>query len=204
MRLWRDLATVPPARDAAWTTIMTWNPFKGPLVHEGREYGAKGPEFEKLIDLPRESGRRLEVAVGGLTDVLKQRLTRHGWQVADGPATTRTPRLYRQFLAESRGELSCAKEVYVALRTGWFSERTVCYLASGRPAVVQDTGFAADVPLGEGLLAFDDAAGARAGIERVERDYDDHCRAARRVAEARFAAQRVLGRLLERIAAASV
>jgi hypothetical protein len=195
---WRDLALSPPPAGAPWTTIMTWNPFKGRLVYAGREYRGKAPEFEKIIDLPASVAAPLRIAVGG-TAAPRERLAAHGWQVVDGPETTLTPRLYRDFIRGSKGELSCAKEVYVALRTGWFSERTACYLAAGRPAIVQDTGFAGSLPVGEGLLAFDDAAGARAAIERVEADYPRHARAALGIARDVFAAEKVLARLLDGI-----
>ena len=197
-RLWADLAHRSPPAAAPFTTIMTWNPFKGPVVMAGREYGAKASEFEKIIDLPRDCGRVCEVAVGGANEPLLLRLREHGWQVVDGPEQTRTPARYRELIARSIAELSCAKEVYVALRTGWFSERTICYLAAGRPAIVQDTGFRRMLPCGEGLFAFEHKDEARAAMEAVRSDFDRHSAAAQEVVADQFSAQRVLQRLLDR------
>ena len=111
------------------------------------KYTSKGTEFEKLITLPRHLNVPLKVAVGGVRAPL-ERLATWGWQVEDGPSVTVTPEDYQAFIAASRGELSPAKHVYVAMRTGWFSCRSACYLAAGRPVVVQDTGFRAVLPVG--------------------------------------------------------
>jgi hypothetical protein len=202
--LWRSLVGMAPQNAAPWTTIMTWNPFPGPVKYEGKTFEAKAPEFEKLMDLPAQTCEPVEVAMGGGSDQLMARLARHGWRVVDGPLTTRTPMGYRDYLSRSKGELSCAKQIYVALRTGWFSERTTCYLASGRPAIVQDTGFGDFVPTGEGLHHFTDTDGARAAMDRVATDPARHARAAREIAEEFFAAERVLSHLVDRIAASRV
>jgi hypothetical protein len=115
----------------------------------------------------------------------------------DGPGATLTPGQFRDFVAGSRGELSPAKHVYVAMRSGWFSERSARYLAAGRPVVVQDTGFAAALPVGEGLLTFRTPEEAAAAVREVEGDYPRHARAARALAEEYFDSDKVLGRLLE-------
>jgi hypothetical protein len=187
---------VPVESDPAWSTIMTWSAFKGKLIYNGVEYGSKGAEFERIIDLPRHVRQPLQVAVGGVNAPL-ERLAEAGWQVVDGPEATATPQDYQRFIFGSRGEISTAKQVYVAMRTGWFSCRTACYLAAGRPCVVQDTGFRSIVPCGEGIVAFSSAEEAIEGIERVERDYEHHCEAARKVANEHFGAERVLGELLD-------
>lgn len=198
MDLWEPLADAAPPEGAPWSTIMTWNPFKGRLLYRGKEYGGKAAEFEKLLDLPNRTKRPFEVAIGGV-DAPSGRLAEHGWRTVDGPSATLSPRLYRYFLERSRGEISCAKQVYVALRTGWFSERTAVYLACGRPAVVQDTGFSKRLGTGKGLLAFETAEEAGWALDAVERDYWTHSLAARKVAATMFSADKVLSRLLDEL-----
>lgn len=189
-------AGLPPAGPSApWSTVMTWNAFGGPLVHAGREYFSKGRSFEVVLPLPERVGARLRIAVGG-TGVPTGRLEAAGWEVVDAPSATRTPDAYRSFIADSRGEFSVAKHVYVALRTGWFSCRSACYLAAGRPAVVEDTGFSEVLPTGAGLLAWSTPEEAEEAIARAEADPARHRRAAREIAAGEFDHARVLERLL--------
>lgn len=195
--VWKAVARVEPPEAAPWTTIMTWNDFKGKLVYQGVEYKSKGSEFEKLIELPKRIGISLRLAVGGV-DAPVKRLASHGWQVVDGPSATLKPGRYQDFIAGSRGELSSAKHVYVAMFTGWFSERSTCYLASGRPVVVQDTGFSADLPVGEGILPFTNMDEAAAAIYEVEANYVRHAKAARAIAQEYFGSDKVLTRLIEK------
>lgn len=195
MDLWQPLSASAPDR-APWTTVMTWNAFKGPLVYQGAEYKSKGAEFDKFINLPRKIPIPLKVAVGGVKAPL-EKLAQSGWDVVDGPDATITPQDYQQFIAASRGEFSTAKHVYVALRTGWFSCRSVCYLASGRPVVVQDTGFTKILPCGEGLLSFQTLAEAVAALEDAEKNYSRHAKRAVEVAREYFDSAQVLPRLLE-------
>jgi hypothetical protein len=117
--------------------------------------------------------------------------------VLPGWEPSRTPWSYRDFIAGSRAEFSVAKHGYVHMRGGWFSDRSVCYLASGRPTLVQDTGLGDWLPTGEGVVTFHDPASAVAGIEHINADYDRHRRAARQIAEEYFATERVLPSLLE-------
>ena len=196
MDLWKPDATTTPTEPAPWTTVMTWNAFKGQVVYEGVEYKSKGSEFEKLIDMPSHLRVPLKVAVGGINAPLK-RLARYGWDVLDGPSATLTPEYYKEFIASSRGEFSIAKHVYVAMRTGWFSYRSACYLASGRPVVVQDTGFSKFIPTGEGLLAFSTMEEAVDAINQVEANYERHAKAARAIAEDYFDSGKVLNQLIE-------
>lgn len=185
-----------PVEVGAWTTVMTWNDFKGRLEYRGREYRSKDVAFERLIDLPRRVRVPLAVAVGG-RGAPADRLRRHGWTVLDAPEISRSPDSYQHFLAASRGEISPAKDVYVGLRTGWFSCRTACYLASGVPAVVEDTGFAEEIPTGAGLIAFSSVDEAEAGIERVESDRERHADAAVEIAREVFGSDRVLTDLID-------
>ncbi len=194
--LWDSLAAEPIPNALPWTTIMTWNAFKGKLIYQGIEYASKGAEFEKLMGLPKRLSTPLKVAVGGVTAPL-ERLAENGWQVVDGPEQTLTPATYQEFIRRSRGEISPAKHVYVAMRTGWFSCRSACYLAAGRPVVVQDTGFSSVYPGGEGLLPFNTAEEAIAGILEVEGNYERHARAARSIASEYLDSGKVLGRMIE-------
>ncbi|OJF14713.1 glycosyltransferase [Couchioplanes caeruleus] len=191
--LWRDLPPVP--RGAPWSTVTTWNAFGHRIVLDGVEYRSKDAEFERLIDLPRRVPVPVRVALGGL-GAPGDRLRAYGWQVVDAPAMTISARSYRDFIGGSRGELTPVKEVYTALRTGWFSTRSACYLAAGRPVVVQQTGLPAALPVGEGILVFTCPEEAAEAVCRVEGDYDRHATAARRVAEDYFGASGVLRRLL--------
>jgi hypothetical protein len=197
--LWSDL---PPARrGASWSTVMTWNAFRGPLIYGGREYGSKGVEFAKIMGLPKRTSHPLTVALGGKAPV--KELLEEGWIAVDAPKVTVTPESYRSFITGSRGEVSTAKNVYVAMKTGWFSCRTACYLAAGRPAVVQDTGFSKTVPVGKGLLAFDTLEEASAGLDAIEEDYHSHAEAARELAADQFGSDKVLTRLIDDIFARS-
>ncbi|HBZ53983.1 MAG TPA: hypothetical protein DEO88_01145, partial [Syntrophobacteraceae bacterium] len=198
--LWKPLAKPPAPAAAPWTTVMTWNAFKGKLFYQGVEYKSKGSEFEKLMDLPRRLKTSLKVAVGGIKAPL-DRLADNGWQVVDGPETSLTPWQYQDFIAQSRGEISSAKHVYVALRSGWFSCRSACYLGAGRPVVVQDTGFSRIIPVGQGILAFSSGEEARAAIEAVESDYPRHSRKALELANELFSSRKVLSRMVEDILA---
>jgi hypothetical protein len=193
--LWRAHAeAVKPG--SPWSTVMTWNVFKGKLEYRGVEYRGKAEEFAKIADLPRRSERRLRIAVGGTKAPLAE-LAAQGWAPEDGPSATLDPQDYQDYLAASRGEVSVAKNVYVALRTGWFSSRSACYLAASRPVVVQDTGFSSILPTGRGLHAFTTADEAAAAIEAVEADYAAEMTAAREVALAYFDARVVLPRLID-------
>lgn len=190
-------ADVPGAADGrSWTTVMTWNNFNGPLAHDGVSYHGKGHEVEKLIDLPGRTTERLLAAVGG-TEAPLERLRSAGWEVIDGPAGTRSADAYRKLIATSRGEVSAAKHVYVAMRTGWFSCRSACYLAAARPVVVQETGFSSHLPGGAGLLPFSSPEEASDRIDEASANYAAHSRAARELAAEYFASDRVLSRLLE-------
>jgi len=140
---------------------------------------------------------RLEIAVGGNQPPVEQ-WRRSGWSVVDSTSVSRTLDDYRAYIQGSRGEFSVAKNIYTETRSGWFSCRSVCYLASGRPAVLQDTGWSDLVPAGEGLLAFDDPGEAVRAIQTVENDYESHSAAAAKVAAEVFSSDAVLGEMLER------
>lgn len=186
----------PPG--AKWTTVMTWNNFRQPIEFQGKTYGTKELEFGKVEDLPSRTKSQFEIAVGG-ADPPIDRWRSLGWSVVSSEGVSRTADDYRSYVQASRGEFSVAKNVYVATRSGWFSCRSVCYLASGRPVILQDTGFSKILPTGEGLLAFGDLAGAVAAVEQVEADYEEHQRQARAIARSCFDSRIVLGAILEQI-----
>jgi hypothetical protein len=183
-----------PAPDGAFTTVMSWKIEPTPPHLAGRAYGGKDVEFERFLDLPRHVPERLEVALAGAAP--RERILAAGWRLADPRVASATMASYRDYILASRGECSVAKNAYVATRSGWFSTRSAAYLACGKPVVVQDTGFAADLERGPGLHPFTTLADAVAGLAAVRADYARACEHARAVAERSFAAERVLGRLL--------
>jgi hypothetical protein len=188
--------TPGPAR-GAFTTVMQWDSYPG-IEHGGVRYGMKSESFGPYFDFPRRAGGDFEMAVGGGPgDAPQSVLRRGGWRLCDSRRPSRTPWTYQRYIQGSRAEFSVAKQGYVVSRGGWFSERSACYLASGRPVVVQDTGFTDWLPAGAGVLPFADPDGALAAVEAVNARYEFHCREARAVAEAHFDARRVLSRLLE-------
>ncbi len=182
----------------AWSTVMTWKNFPKLIAHGDRTYGAKEFEFPKIEAIPARHPGRFEVAVGG-NEAPRAHWSALGWRVLDAHAVTADVDVYRDYILSSRGELSVAKNIYVDTRCGWFSCRTVCYLASGRPAVVQDTGFSEWLACGEGLHAFTDADDALAAIAAVERAPVENARAARALARSTFASDIVLREMLEAI-----
>jgi hypothetical protein len=182
----------PTAR--AYTTVMSWKTDVTLPNLAGVTYGGKDIEFMKFIDLPAHTTARLEVALSGAAP--RDALHRRGWHVVDAPNTSHTLDAYRDYLRRSRAEWSIAKNAYVASRSGWFSTRSAAYLALGKPVVVQDTGFGAHYPTGDGLFAFTSIEEAAGAIDDIERRYRHHCDAARALAEREFASDTVLQRLL--------
>src|SRR6185436_14446649 len=130
------------------------------------------------LDLPSRTSQRFELAINGPQKLLRE----HGWGTVDAMRVSRTPAEYRDFIHASKAEFGVAKHTYVVNRTGWFSDRTECYLASGRPALVQDTGWTAHLPSGDGLLAFSTLDEATRGIDRINGDYATHARRAHEIA----------------------
>ncbi len=185
---------VRAAPEGAFTTVMSWKIQPHPPIIDGRSYGGKEPEFERILHLPSRTSETLEVALAGPAP--RDRIAGAGWRVRDAHAVSRTLDAYRDYLLASRGELSVAKNVYAATRSGWFSTRTAAYLACGKPAVVQETGFSAHVAPGPGLHPFTTADDALAGLAAIRGDYGRACEHARALAEEAFAADRICARLL--------
>jgi hypothetical protein len=186
-----------PRRDV-FTTIMNWTSYAS-VNYRGQAYGQKNLEFQRFVDLPcrvRPAVIELAAATGKKERTPRDLLADKGWQVVDPLQVCGDLSSYRTFIESSKAEWSVAKNAYVRGRSGWFSERSACYLAAGRPVVLQDTGFSEFLPTGEGLLAFSDLEGAVAGILEVEEHYDRHARAARAIAEEYFDSKKVLSRLI--------
>jgi hypothetical protein len=183
---------------SAFTTVASWRGPFGPIEYQGRTYGLRVHEFRRFLPLPRLTGATFEVALD--VDPADERelnsLAQHGWTLVDPRAVARDPDAYRAFIQSSGAELMVAKNIYVDTRSGWFSDRSACYLASGKPVLAQDTGFERVLPGGEGLLSFATLEQAAAAVERVAAQPERHARAARAIAEEHLASERVLGRLI--------
>jgi hypothetical protein len=187
---------VPPPPGAPFTTVMTWQAHD-PIRFNGRKYGQKDVEFRRFADLPRRTVVPLELAIGGKCP--RDELLAAGWRVRDGREVTVTFDGYRAYIRHSRGEFGVCKNVFVATRSGWFSDRSAAYLAGGRPVVLQDTGFSDHLPCGRGLFAVRTADEAAAALDAVAADYDRHSRWAREVAAEYLDTTRVLGRFLAQV-----
>jgi hypothetical protein len=189
---------VPVDDGAAVTTVASWRGGVGRAELDGRLLGQKAHQFRRFAEVPRHTGHRflaaLDIHPGDAAD--RELLRAGGWELADPRAVAGTPDAYAAFVRASSAEFSPAQGIYVETRAGWFSDRTAGYLASGRPALVQDTGLPDELRTGEGLVVFSDLDGAVAALAIVTRDLDRHRVAARRFAEEHLDAHRVLGDLM--------
>ncbi len=186
-------------RREVFTTVMNWTSYKN-ITYEGKSYGQKDLEFMQFLDLPSMvTPTVLEMAIGsGKTRQTPRDLLIHkGWKLVDPLEVCLDFDGYRHYIESSKAEWTVAKNGYVQGQAGWFSGRSACYLAAGRPVVVQDTGFAPVVPTGEGILTFRTLEEAAAGIEEVNGNYQRHAKAACAVAEEYFDSDKVLAKLIE-------
>lgn len=183
-----------------FTTIASWRGAYAPITVEGEQFGAKVHEFRKFVDLPRVARHPFEIALDiHPSDTRDLRaLQESGWRVVSPRSVASTPEDYCDYIECSAAECSPAQSMYVQTKSGWFSDRSARYLASGKPVLVQDTGFCAPSKTGEGLLRFSTVAEAAEGAERIARDYDTHSAAARWIAEEYFDSNTQLAQLLER------
>jgi len=190
---WSPLAEIGDA----YTTVADWRGY-APIEWNGQWYKQKADEFLSIIELPQHVDKPLEICLAiDPSEPDLPRLLANGWRLSDPNVHAATPDSYRNYVRRSRGEFSVAKHGYVVGRTGWMSDRTVCYLAAGRPAIVQDTGLWQHLELGDGLLVFDYIDRAERALREVERNYRHHCRAAAELAERYFDSDRVLSELLD-------
>ena len=187
----------------AWTTVANWRGY-GSIDRNGRRYGQKAHAFRDLFELPRRTDARFALALAIHPDEAAdlEALETNGWGVLDPAAVAATPGRYRRFVSESYAELAVAKEGYVEADCGWFSDRSACYLACGKPVLALDTGFGRHLPTGQGLLAFRDLDEAVAGVEEIRSGYDRHAAAAREIAAEHLDARVVVSRLLARVGVA--
>ena len=199
---WDSVRKTPAPRDAKFTSVMTWNYFKGPVVLDGIEYDSKVSEFEKFRKLPSQSPVKLELAVGG-DKYDPEKIRADGWTFVPAKAVSMTAEIYQDYIARSAGEWSIAKNVYVATRSGWFSCRTACYLAAGRPAVVQDTGWSRYLPSGSGVFAFSTMDECVSALNMASRDYVRQQAAAYDIAREYLAPDRVLNPMIDAIYASN-
>ena len=168
----------------AFTTVASWRGPFGPLEYGGRTYGLRVHEWRRFAALPMASGQTFEVAMELDAADAKDRalLESNGWRLLDPRAIAGGIGDYREFVSGSRAEVMIAKNMYVATRGGWVSDRSICYLAAGKPVLAQETGFSKNHPTGRGLLAFSTPEEAAEGVKAINADYPAHCRAAREIA----------------------
>src|SRR5579863_834335 len=182
---------------ACFSTIATWeNKGKDIVFHGERYLWSKHVNFVRFIDVPRQADRCFTVALNSASDDTQRDIAAHGWTVIDARAVSLGIDAYRDFIRDSRGEFTVAKDIYVRPHSGWFSDRSVCYLAAGRPVITMNTGFSRFYPVGEGLFEFSDAAEALTALAAIDADYPRHARAARDLAAEYFGSDRVLSTLM--------
>lgn len=196
--LWPTVGADAPDR---FTTIASWRGPYGRVEHERGAFGLKAHEFRKFIDLPELVDATLEIAldIHPADEADLRQLRERGWTIADPAQVASDPASFREYVGASGAEFSVAQGIYVETESGWFSDRTVRYLASGKPVLVQDTGFSRSLPTGEGLLTFQTAGEAAAGVHQITQQYDGHRAAARAIAEEYFDSRVVLGQLVDQI-----
>jgi hypothetical protein len=194
MELWNG----PIAGGDTFNTITTWHNKGKNFEWRGETYyWTKDREFEKFLDLPQRRPVKFELAAT-VDDTVKEMLTQKGWGQRSSIDISRDSNIYRNYIVGSRGEFTVARDQYVRPNTGWFSDRSACYLAAGRPVITQETGFSKHLPSGKGLFGFRTMDDILAAVDAIESDYDGNCRAARDIAAEYFSCEKVVGNLLQR------
>ena len=181
-----------------FTTVATWENKGKDIEFAGARYvWSKHVNFLRFLDLPRRRPQTcFALAMAPPDHAARDLIANAGWSLVDPGPVSADMSAYRGFIADSRGELTVAKDIYVRPNSGWFSDRSVCYLAAGRPVVTMRTGFSKFYPVGRGLFEFASEDDALAGIDAIAADYRGHSRAARDLAGGYFAAERVLGAMM--------
>jgi hypothetical protein len=192
---------VRPASDGAFTSVGSWRGAFAPVEYGERRYGLRAHELRKFARLPERSLGRFELAldIDEADGADRKLLEESGWRLVDPTEVAADPSSYQAYIGASRAELMVAKGMYVEARSGWFSDRSACYLASGKPVVAQNSGLEDLYPLGAGLLVFSTLDEAAAAVDEVVEGYSRHALAAREIAEECFDSDKVLGRLLARL-----
>jgi hypothetical protein len=192
-----------PRAPFTFTSVGTWRGPYDPVEHDGRTLGLRVHEFRKFASLPRqvEACFRLALDIDPADHRDADLLRENGWQLQEPRTLAGTPEAYRRFIADSAAEIAIAKNMYVATDSGWFSDRSACFLASGRPVLCQDTGFGEPLPRDEGIVAFASLEQAAEGARRITGEWRAHARAAREIAAELFDSRKVLGELLTKICA---
>jgi hypothetical protein len=190
-----------PPDGKAFTSVATWRGPYGPINYRGETYGLRVHEWRKFAELPSLVPHSFEIALDiDPTDANDIALLReNGWRLVDPQTVAGDPWAYQEYVQGSKAEFMVAKNMYVRARSGWFSDRSICYLASGRPVLAQDTGFTRLYPTGDGLLGYGNLDEAMDGVEEICGRHRTHARAARALAEEHFDSRKVLGRLLSRL-----
>lgn len=191
----------PANRERPITSVASWRGDFGPIDYEGARYGLRAHEFRRFVDLPRRTGQRFELAldIHPADERDSKLLDEHGWNRVDPRIAASSPEIYQRYVWQSSAEFMVAKNMYVQSLSGWFSDRSICYLASGKPVLAQDTGLAGHFPTDKGLLTFSNTDEAAAGVEELQGNYEAHTRAAREVARECFDSDKILGNLLAQL-----
>lgn len=192
---WQPVAA---AGSGSFTSIGAWRGPYEPVEYQGKSYGLRVHEFRQFAPLPQLTGKPFQIALdihsAEVRDI--EPLSASGWSLIDPKTVAADPRAYQTFIRNSRAEFMVAKNMYVQANSGWFSDRSICYLASGKPVLAQDTGIGRLYPVGEGLITFSTLEEAEAGVEEICHNYAHHARAAQALAEEYFDSDKILGRLL--------
>jgi hypothetical protein len=192
-----------PKTPSYFTTIAKWRQPGKDIDWSGETYSwSKHVEFLKFIDLPRRTEQEFELALAWQDENDQEaipNLRSHGWRIVDAISLSLDTAPYREYILRSRGEFTVAKDQNIRLRSGWFSDRSACYLAAGKPVVTHDTAFGNILPVGRGLFAFRNMEDILTAIDTIESDYDRQSRAAREIAQEYFATENVLRSLIERV-----
>jgi hypothetical protein len=186
---------LPGPPDAKFTTVMQWKSYDS-REYKGQFFGQKSESFLKFMTLPKLTNAKLEIAIGS-ESAPRTTLKENGWSICNPNEIAADPWKYQEYLQRSKGEFSVSKHGYVVSNSGWFSERSAAFLASGRPVIVQDTGFSNWIHTGKGIISFQTPEEALVGIEVVTKDYKENCRMARVLAEEYFNAPQILSQLIE-------
>jgi hypothetical protein len=197
----REWPGITAANEARFTTVASWRGSYGPVPFQGKTYGLRVHEFRKFVALPSKTGQQFEAAldIHPADAADRAALENNGWRLVDPRLATGDPWKYRSYVASSGAEFTAAKNMYVETRSGWFSDRSICYLASGKPVLVQDTGLSHLYPTGKGLLTFSSVEEAVCRAKELASNYAAHSEAARQIAAEYFDSNKVLSRLLQKL-----